>query len=93
MKDDKYRKKLGKEARKSMKKIRNNLIAKKWVKLFLSVYKDNNDFHPKLVSEDSKNKMNKKEAEKILNNQFQLWIKRLHFLKKTNLYKVKSFFN
>ena len=41
LKDDKYRKKLGREARNSMKKVRNNLIAKKWVKLLFAAYKDN----------------------------------------------------
>ena len=92
LKDDKFRKKLGKEARKSMKKIRNNLIAKKWVKLLLSIYKDNNNLYTKLVSEDNKNKMKKKEAEIILNNQLQLWTKRIHFFRNTNLDKVKSFF-
>ena len=30
LKDDKYRKKLGKEAKKSMEKIKNDLIIKKW---------------------------------------------------------------
>jgi len=36
LKDDKYRKKLGKETRKSMKKVRNNLIVKRWVKLLIT---------------------------------------------------------
>ena len=92
LKNDRYRKKLGKEARKSMKKIRNNLISKKWVKLLLSVYKDNNTLYKKLISEDDINKLKKKEAEKILINQLKLWIKRIHFLRNTNLDKVKSFF-
>ena len=82
-------KKLGNEAKKSMEKIRNNLIAKRWVKLFLSVYKDNNKYFQKLVSEDNKNKMSKKEEEKILNNQLQLWIKRIPILGNTNISTVK----
>ena len=36
---EKYRKKLGLEARESMKTIKNNLIADKWTTLLLSVYK------------------------------------------------------
>ena len=92
LKDDKYRKELGKEARKSMENIRNNLIAKRWVKLFLSVYKDNNKYFQKLVSEYNKNKMSKKEEEKILNNQLQLWIKRIPILKRFNISKINSFF-
>ena len=91
LKEEKYRKRLGKQARKSMKKIRNNLIAKKWAKLLLSVYKDNNKYFHELVSEDNKNKISKEEAEQILNNQFQLWIKRIPLLKNVTLSKVKSF--
>ena len=99
LKDDKYRKELGNEARKSMEKIRNNLIAKRWVKLFLSVYKDNKDnkdnndkYFKKLVSEDGRKKLSKEEAEKILNNQLKLWIKRIPILGNTNISTVKSFF-
>ena len=91
LKDERYRKRLGKQARKSMEKIRNNLITKKWVKLLLSVYKDNNKNFQKLVSEDNKNKISKEEAEQILNNQLKLWIKRIPILKNITLSKVKSF--
>ena len=38
LKNEKYRKKLGKEARKSMKKFKNELLLKKWIKLILSIY-------------------------------------------------------
>jgi glycosyltransferase involved in cell wall biosynthesis len=40
LKDNKYRKKLGKEARKNMKKYNNYLLFRKWVKLIVSVYND-----------------------------------------------------
>ena len=97
LKDDKYRKELGKEARKSMEKIRNNLITKKWVKLLLSLYKDNKGnrgkYFKKLVSEDDKNKMSKEEAKQILNNQLQILIKRITIFGNTNISKFKSFFS
>ena len=38
MKNKKYRFNIGKEARLSMKRFNNNLLAKKWIKLILSVY-------------------------------------------------------
>jgi len=38
LKNENYRKKLGKQARKSIKKINNELPFKKWVELILSVY-------------------------------------------------------
>ena len=49
LKDDKYRKKLGKEARESMKNRKNILIAKRWVKLLLSVYKGDYKSYNKLT--------------------------------------------
>lgn len=92
LKDDKYRKNLGREARKSMKKIRNNIIAKKWSKLFISIYKGYGENYLKLASEKNKNKISQKDAEKILNYQFTLWKKRMSILKNINLKKLKSFF-
>lgn len=38
-KNNKYRKILGKEARKSMKNHKNSIITKRWKKLLISVYK------------------------------------------------------
>ena len=92
LKYNKYRKKLGKQARKSMKRISNYLIAKKWVKLLLSIYNGNNNYYQKLLSEKNKNSILQKEAEQIMKNQLQIWSKRLSNLKKININKVKSFF-
>ena len=39
LKNEKFRKELGKEARESIKNYKKKLIAKKWIKLLLSVYK------------------------------------------------------
>ena len=40
LKFHKYRKKIGVDARKSMKKLKNKILIKKWIKLLLSIYKD-----------------------------------------------------
>ena len=44
LKDKIYRKKLGKDARKSMRKFKNELILKKWIKIILSIYNNTNYF-------------------------------------------------
>jgi len=89
LKDDNLRKKLGKEARNSMKERKNVLIAKKWIKLLISVYKGNNESFIK-ISEDH-DKMAKKEVDKILNNQLILLKKRKPRLKHLTLEKLKNF--
>ena len=71
--NDEYRIKLGKEARESMKKRTNDLIAKKWVNVLLSVYKGNHKFFNKLSND---NKISEEEANQILNNQLKLLQKR-----------------
>ena len=47
LKNDKYRKKLGREARKSMKIFKNDLLYKKWIKLILNIY--NGDYYFNLL--------------------------------------------
>jgi glycosyltransferase involved in cell wall biosynthesis len=53
LKDDNYRKKLGREARKSMKKFKNDLLLKKWLKLILSIY-NGDSYYLNLRKEDEK---------------------------------------
>jgi glycosyltransferase involved in cell wall biosynthesis len=67
--DDKYRKILGKSARKSIKILDNELLLEKWIKLILSVYFGNN-YYQKLRKEDKK--ISEIEANKILYNQIYL---------------------
>lgn len=69
LKNDKYRKKLGKEARKSMKKYNNNKLVIKWIKLILSVNKG--EYYYNTLRKQDK-KMNKKDAIKIIRNQIKL---------------------
>ena len=89
LKNDKYRKKLGKEARKSMKNHKNSIIIKKWIKLLLSVYKGNKSSFMRLSK--NKNAISEKEAEKILNNQIILLRKRRPILKGLTLKKLVNF--
>ena len=69
LKNKRYRKKLGKEARNNMKKFKNDLLLKKWIKLILSVYKGES-FYEKL--RNSNCKLNEEESLKIINNQIKL---------------------
>ena len=64
-----YRKRLGKEARLSMKKFNNDLLLKKWTKLILSIY--NGDIYYQNLREQD-NKISDKKALNILNNQIKL---------------------
>ena len=76
LKNENLRKKLGNEARLSIRKINNKSILKKWIKLILSVY--NGDiYYQKLVNKDSHDKhLFSSIALKILNNQLNLFKKR-----------------
>ena len=69
MKNKKYLKKLGRKARLSMKSFNNILLAKKWIKLILSVY-NGKTYYQKLQKNDKK--MPNKTASKILFNQIKL---------------------
>ena len=85
LKDDNYRKKLGKEARKSMEKHKNEFIIKKWVKLFLTVYKGGVKSFRKLQQLDEINRVPKKQADNIINNQFILLKKRIPYFSNITL--------
>jgi len=76
--DDNYRKKLGNEARESMKKFNNELTVKKWIKLINSVYKGD-EYYKNLTEQEQH--ISKFESTKILRNQIQLLKKREPFFK------------
>ena len=67
--NNKYRKILGKSARKSMHIIDNELLLDKWIKLILSVYFGDN-YYKKLRMGDKK--ISENEAKKIIDNQLIL---------------------
>ena len=89
LKDDETKKRLGKEARLSMKIHTNKVITKKWVKLLFSIYKGNNQDYKGLS--DDHDLISEKEAEKILHNQLILIKKRRPILKKASLENLKEF--
>ena len=90
LKNEKYRKKLGNEARKSMKSLKNDIIAKKWVKLLLSIYREDEKLYKELISEDGYI-INDEEADKILNNQLKLLQKRNPYFLNVTLNQLKAY--
>ena len=73
MKNKKYRKKMGRIAKLSMKKYNNILLSQKWIKLVLSTY-NGEVFYRTLQNSDVK--ISNETAWKILNNQAKLIKKR-----------------
>ena len=69
LKDFDYRKKLGKMARESMKKFKNEITAKKWIELILAVY-NGEYYYNKLKEEDQK--ITEKEALNYLQNHLNI---------------------
>ena len=88
LKDDKYRKKLGREARNSMKNRKNKIIAKIWVKLLISIYKGDDKYYQKLSND---NKITDEEANLILNNQLKILKKRNNRFKNITLEQFISY--
>ena len=91
LKDDKFRKKLGNAARKSMERHKNSLVVKKWVKLLLAVYKGNIETFRQLQNSDLYNHLSQEDAENILFNQLGLLKKRIPQLSKITLEQLKSY--
>ena len=78
--DYKYRIKLGQDSRLSMKRHTNQVIANRWVKLLISVYKGDNTLIQTLS--DNEEKITDIERDKILKNQFRLFLQRKPNFKK-----------
>ena len=87
LKNYKIRKQLGENARNSMKVFKNELIVKKWNKIFLSIYNGDN-YYQNLRKRDIK--ISEKSAMEILNNQLNLLKIRTNKFVTT---KVNDFFN
>lgn len=88
LKNYKYRFKLGKEARKSMSTIRNDLILKKWIKLILSIY--NGDNYYQLLIGKAK-KISQKEALNIIKNQLNILQRRKKSFKNLTIENLLNF--
>ena len=86
--NDTYRKKLGKEAKKSMKKFNNELLVKKWIKLILSVY--NGDYYYNSLKKEDE-KIHKNELFKMLKNQIILLKKRKPNFENINTNNIINF--
>ena len=74
----KYRKRLGIEARKSMKNLTNENIGKRWIKLILSINKGDK-YYKKLRENKSYIELSPKKYFKIYKNQFNLLKKRIDY--------------
>lgn len=88
LKDENYRKSLGREARKSMKKFKNELLLKKWMKLILSVY-NGEKYYEKLREQDEK--ISEKDGINILKKQIELLKKRLPIFKNITIKNIENF--
>ena len=69
LRNKRYRKKLGKEARNNMKRFRNDLLLEKWVKIILEIYNGKNIYE---IKNNKDIKLSKDESLKIIENQIKL---------------------
>ena len=88
LKDENYRKKLGREARKSMKKFKNELLLKKWIKLILSIF-NGEKYYEKLKEQDEK--FSEKDAINIIKKQIELLKMRLPIFKNITKENIENF--
>jgi hypothetical protein len=83
-----YRKKIGKEARNSMKQFNNEFLIIKWTKLILSIYNDKY-FYFKLKEEN--NLISQDDKINIINNQIKLLKMRNEIFKEITRNKFENF--
>ena len=88
IKNKRFRKKLGKEARKNMKNFRNEILLNRWVQLILSIYKGDNPY-TKLNNQHKK--ISENEALKIIGTQLKLLKIRNRKYKKITINNVLNF--
>ena len=89
--DTDYRKRLGKEARRSVKKYKNEYIIKKWIKLLFSVYSGIDKSSYSHLFDTHYKRITEKKADIILNNQLYMLKKRIPDLNQLTLEKLKSY--
>jgi glycosyltransferase involved in cell wall biosynthesis len=88
LKNERYRNKLGQEARESMKKLRNIVTLKKWIKLLLAVFNGENNYK-ELIYQDKK--ISEAQAINIIRRQLILLKKRKKNYKNFTLNNIKNF--
>ena len=86
--DNNYRIKLGKEARKSMKKFNNNLTLNKWVNLILAIY-NGKQYYDSIRLKDINIKENN--IQKIMKNQITLLKMRKKSFKNITIRDIENF--
>lgn len=89
IKNKRYKKKLGKEARKNMNNFKNDLLLKKWVHLIISIYKGQN-YYIKFKNQYKK-KINEKDSLIILRNQIKLLKKRKKHFENITIKSILNF--
>ena len=87
LKNETYRKILGKEARKSLENKNNNSIARRWIKLLYSLYYEDD----KAFQELSAGGLSEEEAEHILKNQLKLLKMRFPKFENITLDQLKNY--
>ena len=86
--NDKYRMKLGNQARNNIKKFRNTHLLKRWVKLILSIYKGNKYYE---ILRNQGKKISKNYALKIMKNQLKLLKFRIKQFKNISIKNIENF--
>ena len=89
LRDDLYRKKLGKESRNSMKFRQNSQIAEKWIELIKAIYKKKGNKYIDTLNKTKK--MTEIDSLKILNNQLNLLKYRKPYLNYLTLENLINF--
>ena len=90
LKNNDYKKKLASDARKSIKRFDNNNLLKKWIKLILSIYYDDNDnYYEQLRKLDKK--ISIYEAMNILKKEIKFLTKRKKFLNNITVNNIINF--
>ena len=88
LKNDEFRKNLGRAARRSMKRFNNKILFKKWVKLILAINKGKECYQ---AFKNNSKIIGKNESIYILNNQIKLLKKRLSKLQNININDILNF--
>ena len=86
----KFREKLGRKAKQSMKKFNNQLLLNKWIKLILFIY--NNEYYYRSLRKNEK-EMEENIAKNILTNQIKLLKKRIMNFTDIKINDFKNFNN
>ena len=85
--NESYRKQLGQAARNNIKKFRNNLLLNKWIKIILSIYKED-DYFKNLQKNFT---INQVDALKILSNQVSLLKKRNNTFQNITIEDIENY--